>query len=147
VTSKQAEMQQVFRHETEWNTNTTNNINQCVCLLDSWGFLDSGSQSANLIPLSFNGSSCDTVWVRVPPWIRLHGHIASYVIPRNIYVWPNIYVWQTSMFANPCTCWGSTESPDRALHIMIPVSHDRRRVCLFSLLYIKLFELVIEVAC
>jgi len=41
---------------------------------------------------------------------------------------------------------GMTQSPDRALPSHIPVSRDRQRDCLSIFLYIKLFELGVQVA-
>jgi len=54
---------------------------------------------------------------------------------------PSIPLWLASYLFAP---GGRTQSPDCALRI--PVSHDRRRACLFSVLYVKLFELGVEVA-
>ena len=70
VTWKNAEVRQVFRYVTESNTN------KCVHLSDFEGFLDCGSQSATLIPLSLDGPSFDTLWVCVPLYIPLNVHIA-----------------------------------------------------------------------
>jgi len=50
--------------------------------------IDRGSQSAALIPLSFNGLSFHTVSVRVPPHIPLQIHIAPNVIFQSVCVSP-----------------------------------------------------------
>ena len=58
---------------------------------------------------------------------------------------PSIPLWLASYLLAPAG--GRTQSPDCAL--CIPVSHDRRKACLFflsctSVVYIKLFELGVE---
>ena len=55
---------------------------------------------------------------------------------------PSIPMWLASYLLAPAR--GKTQSPTCALRM--PVSHDRRKAYLFSFLYIKLFELGVEVA-
>ena len=99
------------------------------------GVLDCDSQFTILSPPSFDGpqlwrftSVCSSLH------LLTHAHCArcSFSIP----------LWLASYLL--ALAGGRTQSPDCALRI--PVSHDLRRACLFSFLYIKLFGLGVEVA-
>jgi len=82
--------------------------------------LDSGFQSATMMPLLFDVLSFDTLWVFIPPdipsHICVHIHIVSSVFPRSLIL--------ASQVPAPAGCWAA--SPDRLLHIH--VSQNRRRI-------------------
>jgi len=99
------------------------------------GVLDCDSHFTILSPPSFDGpqlwrsmSVCSSLYLLT----RAHCARCS----------PSIPLWLASYLLAPAG--GRTQSPDCALRI--PVSHDRRRACLFPVLYIKLFELGVSVA-
>ena len=66
----------------------------------------------------------------------------SWILIPGLSSCPSIPLWLASYLLAPAG--GRTQSLDCALRI--PVSNDRRRACLFSFLYIKLFELGVEVS-
>ena len=99
------------------------------------GVLDCDSQFTTLSPPSFDGpqlwrftSVCSSLYLLT----RAHCAQCS----------PSIPLYLTLYLLAPA--WGRSQSPDCALRI--PVSHDQRRACLFFSLYIKLFELGVEIA-
>ena len=99
------------------------------------GALDGDFHFTILSLLSFDGPQL---------WRSISVCSSLYLLTRAYCAWssPSIPLWLASCLLAPAE--ERTRSPDSVLRI--PVSHDRQRACLFPFLYIKLFELGVEVA-
>ena len=92
------------------------------------GVLDCDSQFTILSPPSFDGPQ---LWRFTSVWFSLHLLTRAHCARCSL----SIPLWLASYLLAPAG--GRTQSPDCSLRI--PVSHDRRRACLFFLLVWQAF--------
>jgi len=99
------------------------------------GVLDCDSQFTILSPLLFDGPSFDALQACVPPSISSHVHIVPNVLPRSLCGWPRTSLQLLEE--------GHNHPIVRFAYLSRVIGEE---IVFFSFLYIKLFELSVEVA-